>query len=218
MSEQDDLTWFSHFGTEYQVRTVGNNKIVEFKNTETIFDWDNCSVQIARSPLKKLRIFIRGHAYRYSHYNKKVVRPTFLLSIDIDSITPPIEDDYQIGSERKNLKSLHYKQYRRYVFELDNKYWIWEWKKNYDDIKQSKVYLIYGQIMEYLDNLSQKKVENPTLIAATFPHIDKDLIPAIYQPAIDQLKNFVREIHCSKTSDNRNLFLLKFRSCSIMSN
>ena len=63
--------------------------------------------------------------------------------------------------------------------------------------------------MEYLDKLSQKKVENPTLIVEAFPHTDKDLIPAIYQPAIDQLKNFVREIHCSKTSDNRKLIFIE---------
>ncbi len=113
MSKRDGLIWFSHIGTEYEVKAIGNKKSVEFKNAEKIFDWDNCTVQIARSPLKKLRIFIRGHAHRYSDYNKKIVRPTFLLSIDIDSITPPAEDEYQIGLERKDLKSLHYRPFRR---------------------------------------------------------------------------------------------------------
>jgi hypothetical protein len=203
-----DLTWFSHLGTEYEVRVIGHSRFVELKNEVKVFDWDNCTVQVARSPLKKLRLFIRGHVCRYSDYNKKIVRPTFLLSIDIDSITPPTEDKYQIGSERKDLKSLHHKRHRRYVFGLDNRHWIWEWSKNYDDIKQSKVYLIYRQMVEYLDNLSERPTENSNLIAASFLHTDKDLIPVIYQPAIDQLKNFVREIHCSKIAyDDKHFFI-----------
>ncbi len=207
MSPGTDLTWFSHLGTEYEVRVVGHNKFVELKSEENevkVFDWDNCSVQMARSPIRKLRLFVRGHVYRYSDYNKKIVRPTFLLSIDIDSIAPPTEDEYQIGSERKDLKSLYHKRYRRFVFGLDNRYWIWEWSKNYDDIKHSKVYLIYIQMVEYLNNLSERPAENSNLIAASFLHTDKDLIPALYQPAIDELKNFVREIHCSKISYDDN--------------
>ncbi len=208
MSIGDNLTWFSHIGNEYEVSAVGNKKIVEFRSTEKIFDWDNCSIQITRSPLKQLRIFIRGQAHRYSDYHKMIVKPIFFLSIDIDSITPPTEDEYQIGMERKDLKSLHSRHFRRYVFALDGRYWIWEWKKDYADIKQSKVYLIYKKILENLDNLIQKKVENENLIVAAFPHTDNDLIPAIYQPAIDQLKNFVREIHCSKISDdNKPIFI-----------
>lgn len=132
-----------------------------------------------------------------------------MLLIDIDSITPPTEDEYQIGQERKDLKSLHNKRYRRYVFNLDNRYWIWEWRKNYADIEQSKVYLIYRQMVEYFDNISERMVESSNLIATSFPHTDKDLIPAIYQPAIDQLKNFVREIHCSKISNDSNHFIIE---------
>ncbi len=197
-------------GTEYEVRKVGNHKFVELKNAERIFDWDNCTVQIAPSPLKKLRLYIRGYANRYSDYHKKIVKPTYMLSVDIDSITPPPnEEEYQIGVEREDLKSLQHKRYRRYVFGLDNRYWIWEWNKNYADIKQSKVYSIYSQMIEYLDNLSQKMVQNPNVISALFQHTDKDLLPTIYQPAIDQLKNFVREIHCFETFGDSNLTFIE---------
>ena len=111
---------------------MGNKKVLEFKNTEKILDWDNCSFQIGRSPSKKLRIFVRGHQHRYSDYKKKIVRPTFLLTIDVSSISAPVENKYEIGPERKNLKSLHFKQYSRYVFQLDDSYWICEWKKDYE--------------------------------------------------------------------------------------
>ena len=208
LNKQHNLTWFSHLGEEYEVRDKVYKKIIQFKDTEKTFDWDNCSFQIARSPAKKLRIFIRGHQHRYSDYKKKIVKPTFLLTIDVNSISTPTEDKYQIGAERKDLKSLHFRQYSRYVFQLDNRYWIWEWKKNYGDIKQSKVYAIYEQIKSYLDNIFQHERVNPDTILATFPHDDKEMIPVIYQPAIDQLKNFVREIHCSKISDdNKCIFV-----------
>ena len=118
------------------------------------------------------------------------MRPTFLLTIDVNSISTPTEDNYQIGPERKDLKSLHFRQYSRFVFRLDNSYWIWEWKKNYGDIKQSKVYAIYEQIRLYLDNRLQDERVNPDTILATFPHDDKEMIPVIYQPAIDQTQKF----------------------------
>jgi hypothetical protein len=209
LSTETELIWLSHLGTEYEVSTVGKKRFVKLKNEAKTFDWDNCTVQISRSPLKKLRLFVRGHSHRYSDYKEKIVRPTFFLTIDIDSITQPTESEYQVGIERKELRSLHHKRYRRYVFGLDNRYWIWEWSKNYDDIKQSKIYLIYTQIIEYLENLHKKPSENTNLITASFLHTDKDSVPAIYQPAIDQLKNFVREIHCCKIFYDEKCFFIE---------
>src|SRR5206468_7734042 len=163
---------------------------------------------MAHSPIKKLRIFIRGHENKYSDYNKKIVRPTFLLVIDVDTIAVPEEQDYQIGSERKDLKTLHSRTFSRYVFQLDNDYWIWEWKKNYSDIKQSMIYRIYEQIKTLLSNPPEKEVENGSIMAIPpFLHDDKDPLPVIYQPAIDKLKNFVREIHCWKTRDDRGEYI-----------
>lgn len=192
----ENLVWFSHMGTEYEVKKIGDKKIVEFEKTK-IFNWDNCSIQISRSPVKKFRMFVRGHQHKYSEYNKKIVRPTFLLIIDIDSITTPYEELYQIGSDRKDLKSLQRRSYPRYVFRLDG-YWIWEWKKKYTDIKQSNVYSLYKRITTLLDDTIDNKVELDSIIVEKLPHDEKGVIPVIYQPAIDKLENFVREIHCSK--------------------
>jgi hypothetical protein len=139
-------------------------------------------------------MFIRGHQHKYSEYNKKIVRPTFLLIIDIDRISTPFEELYQIGSDRKDLKSLQWKTYPRYVFRIDG-YWIWEWTKKYSDIKQSNVYSIYKQITAFLDDIIDNG-ESHNIIVETLPHDEKGVLPAIYQPAIDKLDNFVREIHC----------------------
>jgi hypothetical protein len=192
----ENLVWFSHVGTEYEVREINDRKVVEFEKTK-IFNWDNCNIRISPSPVKKLRMYIRGHQHRYSEYNKKVVRPTFLLIIDIDSISTPYEDLYQIGSDRIDLKSLQSKTYPRYVFRIDD-YWIWEWKEKYRDVKHSNVYVIYEQIKAFLDHTIDYKEGTDNIIVQVLPHDERDVLPVIYQPAIDELENFVREIHCSK--------------------
>jgi hypothetical protein len=204
----ENLVWFSHTGTEYAVNEVGGNKIMEFKKTK-IFDWDNCSIRISRSPVKKLRLFIRGHQHKYSEYNKKIVRPTFLLIIDVNSVSKPYEESYKIGSERKHLKSLQSRNYPRFVFRLDNGYWIWEWKKKYSDIKQSKLFAIYEQINALLDDSIDHEVGPDNIIVEATPHDEKGILPAVYQPAIDKLENFVREIHCSKGSDEDNRIFIE---------
>jgi hypothetical protein len=215
LNNQNNLIWFSHRGAEYEVKEMGDKKIVEFTNRVKTFDWDNCTIQIAHSPIKRLRIFIRGHENKFSDYNKKVVKPTFLLAIDIDTIVMPTEQSYQIGSERKELETLHSKTFSRYVFQLDNDYWIWEWKKNYSDIKQSVVYGIYEQITTFLSNPPKQQLESGSIIAVSpVLHDDKDPLPVVYQPAIDELKNFVREIHCCETQDDRG----KYIEVSIMFN
>ena len=199
----ENLVWFSHIGTEYEVKGNGNKRIVEFEGPK-IFNWDNCSIRISKSPFKKFRMFVRGHQHRYSEYNKKIVRPTFLLIIDIDSISLPYQEPYHIGSERKDLKSIQYKSYPRYVFRLDS-YWIWEWKKKYTDIRQSKVYSIYKQIIAFLDNKIDQ-VEFDNIIVEALPHDETGgVLPVVYQPAIDKLGNFVREIHCSKHDWNNRI-------------
>lgn len=192
----DNLVWFSHVGAEYEVRQIGDKKFVKFEE-DKIFDWDNCNIRISESPVKKLRVFIRGHQHKYSEYNKKIVRPTFLLIIDIDSISEIYEEPYQIGSEREDLQSLQSKRYPRYVFRIDD-YWIWEWRKKYGDIKESKVYRIYEQIKAFFDGTIDSKDGTDNIIVEASPHVEKGVNPVIYQPAIDKLENFVREIHCSK--------------------
>ena len=207
MEKQINVAWFSHKGSDYDVKLLSNKEFVEIADSEKIIDWDNCNFLLARSPSKKLRLFIRRNRRTYSEYNKKIVNLTFMLSIDVNSISAPIEENYHIGPEKKDLRSLQFRSYPRYVFQLDNTYWIWEWKKNYDDIKQSKIYKIYLEIKSYLDTLSEQEHNYRNVIPATFPHEDRQIIPVIYQPALDGLKNFVREIHCWKTHDDRGEYV-----------
>ena len=197
--KMENLVWFSHFGTEYEVKEKDDRKVVQLKGTK-IFNWDNCNIQISPSPVKKLRIYVRSYQHVYSKYKRKIVRQTFLLIVDVDSISMPYEDLHQIGSDRESLKSLQNRTYPRYVFKIDD-YWIWEWKKTHD-ITQSSVYVIYERIKAYLDHPTNHKGAD-NIIVHDSAHHDRDVIPVIYQPAIDALDNFVREIHCSRYEDNK---------------
>jgi hypothetical protein len=199
----ENLAWFSHVGTEYEVKDEENKKIVEFEGPK-VFNWDNCTIRISKSPFKKFRLFVRGHQHKYSKHNKKIIRPTFLLIVDIDSIGSIYEEPYHIGSDRKDLKSIQWKTYPRYVFRLDN-YWIWEWKKKYTDIKQSNVYSIHEQIKTFLEGRSNHE-EYDNIIVEALPHDEiRGVLPVVYQPAIDKLENYVCQIHSSKDEVNKHI-------------
>lgn len=77
-------------------------------------------------------------------------------------------------------------------------------EKKYNDIKQSNVYSIYKQINSFLDSTIDHMYPDNIIVEA-LPHDEMGVLPVLYQPAIDKLDNFVREIHCSKNEGNNSI-------------
>ena len=83
----------------------------------------------------------------------------------------------------------------RWVLELGEDHWIWEWSKDDDDISTSRTYKLYEEIVS--------EMEKPTLKSDNIFDLQVEMhedliIPVIYQPRVDALKNFVREVHIAK--------------------
>ena len=83
----------------------------------------------------------------------------------------------------------------RWVLQLDDKYWIWEWSQDGVDMTNSAIYRSYQVITN--------EIEHPSKIAdnifdAYVDRQDDRVIPVIYQPSVDTQKNFTREIHCAR--------------------
>ena len=209
--QPNELVWFSHLEKEFQVVNIGLKKFVQWKEEEPpkMWDWDNCMVSRAKALSDgKVRIVIRSKTNRNSDYMGNIpVELRFMLGIDIASISKPYSEPYQLAtSKRKNLPfSAKKTRHKRWVCKLDERYWIWQWSKDGVDMKSSRIYQLYEDIRNFLEDArngqdsvsgSSKKVSNIFRVSLN-ERLD-EIVPIIYQPAIDSLKNFLREVHCAK--------------------
>ena len=209
--------WFSHREKIFQIK---EGKI-EWTDEKKIWNWDHCTITVVKTPQsqeestpKKLRVVVRSNANR-NHANVKVNRPMtlrFMLGFDIDKV-------HEIHSESphqaKNLEedAEEWSDPReRWFFQLDENYWIWDWKDEGTDVTTTNIYKVREEIIRLLSDpdlasssqIFDLKPRSPNdrmvLDYLKSPAEDRKdpIIPIIYQPAVDGLKNFLREIHCSQ--------------------
>ena len=211
-----ELVWFSNLEKEYQVVDIGLKKCFQWKETEPRkrWDWDNCTVSRAKVLSDgKVRIVIRSKTNRNSDYMGRIpVELRYMLGIDIASISEPYSEPYDLASSKRQklpVSAKKNKSHKRWACKLDEKYWIWQWAKKDIDIKSSQVYRLYEDIKGFLEEAQSMKSSNSDHTTSGSNngifkvYLDErgkvdDVVPVIYQPAIDSLKNFLREVHCVK--------------------
>jgi len=86
-------------------------------------------------------------------------------------------------------------QKSRWVLELSNDHWIWDWSNDEDDISKSRVYEFYQEIVGEIDHPTLK---SDYIFDVQIEKHEDLVIPVIYQPRVDTLRNFVREVHVAK--------------------
>jgi hypothetical protein len=209
----DDKFWFSHWTHEYEVKETGPMKKEFFllKNKPQIkMDWDNCTINIATALGDgKIRLVVRSKTDRNSDYmGDKPVQIRFMLGIDVspDSISEVRAEPYKIArdSKRKDLNSLKEEEEReRWVFNLGKEAEVWQWANNNQDMRSSKVFALRERIRKFLD--LPEEPSGGKIFRVKVEQLDK-VIPVIYQPAVDSLDNFLRDVHChiknEQDSDN----------------
>jgi hypothetical protein len=207
-----NLVWFSHLEKEFQVADIGLKKVFQWKENEPrkMWDWDNCTVNRAKVLSNgKVRLVIRSKTNRNSDYMGRIpVELRYMLGIDITSVCEPYSEPYELASSKRKKLPLSAKKrsHERWVCKLDEKYWIWQWAKEGVDIKSSQVYLLYEDIKSFLQEAHSAKNSysdstrsgNNGIFKIYLDERVDEIIPVIYQPAIDSLNNFVREVHCAK--------------------
>lgn len=195
----DELFWFSHKARRYEIEHSGYENIFAWKNNNMVmWDWDRCSLSIGRL-LKngKIRFVVRSKTNRNSEFiGNKPVNIRFMLAIDSGSVQEPWEEEYSISSRRKGLASLAGKKYRRWVFSLDGRYWIWEWARQGKSIKSSRVYKLYEAIRKKFE--APGELHDDSIVSAPIEATTDTVFPVIYQPSVDSLGNFLREMHCAR--------------------
>lgn len=73
----------------------------------------------------------------------KPVELRFMLGFEVSRISEPWTESY---TARKNIPEKKEGPSRRWVFQLDDDYWIWEWAKEGEDIGSSNTYRLYQLI------------------------------------------------------------------------
>ena len=181
--------WFTVKEKKWQVGYFGK---FSWTGKEEFWDSDNCTFSFARTLNNKCLIVVRSNQTIFSSFIGKEVMLRYMLGFEI--LEKPSEPKTEIYTARNNIPDRKEGPKNRWVFQLDDKHWIWEWAQEGVDISNSTVYSLYLEIVNELDH-----PKNPNnIFDLQMDEQEERLIPVIYQPSVDALKNFLREIHCAK--------------------
>lgn len=208
--------WFSQ---RERIYSIVKGKI-EWTDQKKIWNWDRCTVSLVRTPAymegssaKKLRIVVRSNANQ-NQTSIKVNRPMnlrFMLGFDIEKVgeIKCEKPDPEMHSKRSSEIWTGPKE--RWIFQLDEDYWIWCWKEDGVELSSTNIYRIHQDICHHLSNpgtdsfdqifrLEEKSTSDGIVLSHLRSADAKKgrIVPVIYQPAVDGLKNFVREVHCNQ--------------------
>jgi len=185
------LVWFSVKERKWKVGFFGK---FSWTGKMEIFDSDNCMVSLARSGRDgRLIAIVRRTKLQYSRFMKKQIQIRYMLGFEIKA--KPSEPRSEVYAARQNNPKKSERPKSRWVLKLSDDHWIWDWSKDEDDISASRIYEFYQEIVNEIDNPTLKSDNIFDLQIET--HADL-IIPVIYQPRVDTLKNFVREVHVAK--------------------
>ncbi len=188
--------WFTVKEKKWQVGYFGK---FSWTGEENFWDSDNCTVSFARTLNNECLIVVRSSQTIQSSFMEKEVTLRYMLGFEIS--TKPFEPKTELYTARNNIPNRREGPKNRWVFQLDNKHWIWEWAQQGVDITNSTIYSLYNEIVNEMDHPSK----NPNNIFDVQIDVQDDtVIPVVYQPSVDALKNFLREIHYAKGPPNQD--------------
>lgn len=196
---------------------------------EETWNYDKCSISIERTAKDgKLMVVVRSIHERESKVMKNKVKLRYMLGFEVSKFfskdkrarDKPWDEYYTAYENKRNEKTGERKEWqrerlpewhsgKRWVFQLgteeNHDYWIWEWAEEGCDIESSTIYRIYQSINDELTKPT-KSLSNNTFDLELEEKSDEsdDVIPVIYQPAVDSLDNFVREVHCTKPAKSED--------------
>ena len=170
------------------------------------WDSDNCIISFARTLDNKCLIVVRSNQTKRSRFMEKEVVLRYMLGFEISG--NPSEPKAEMYIARNNFPDKREGPKNRWVLQLDDKHWIWEWAQEGGDIANSTIYKIYNEIVNEIES----SFEEWEIISSMCKlNVEDDrVIPVLYQPSVDALKNFVREVHCARDLPTR-MVLMKWR-------
>jgi hypothetical protein len=168
-----------------------------------IWDYPACNISLVRSSDAKLKIIIRRKEKLYSDFRRKNVEIRLMIGFDLERIYKPWRDIYRFR-ENEGEREVIEGPKERFVFQFNDNCWIWEWADKGEKQEDSNIYRLYKLIIEEIsnpsiksDNLFDVRDVEDIVSEAEKEYALKNIIPIIYQPAIDSMKNYVRIVNCA---------------------
>ena len=187
--------WFTVKEKKWKVGYFGK---FSWTGREEFWDSDNCTVSLARTLKDQFLVVVRSSQTKYSRFMEKEVMLRYMLGFEL--LGKPSQPKTEAYTARDNIPSRREGPKDRWVLQLDDKHWIWEWAQKGEDITNSIIYGFYNEIM---NELEYPLIVGDNVLKAQVEVEDDDrVIPVVYQPSVDALKNFVREIHCARGPAN----------------
>lgn len=189
-----DTVWFTVKEKKWKVGFFGKFFWI---GKEELWDSDNCTVSLARTPKDQFLAVVRSSQTKYSSFMGKEVMLRYMIGFEL--LGKPSEPKTEMYIARNNIPNRREGPKERWVLQLDDKHWVWQWSQEGIDIINSTIYRLYQLVISELEHpsLSTNNIFNAQLEVE-----DDRVIPVIYQPSVDALKNFVRELHCAKGPTN----------------
>jgi hypothetical protein len=190
-----DKVWFTVKEKKWKVGFFGK---FSWTGKEELWDSDNCTINLARTLKDQFLVVVRSSQTKYSSFMGKEVSLRYMIGFEL--LGKPSEPKTEIYTARNNIPDRREGPKERWVLQLDDKHWIWQWSQQGKDLANSTIYRLYQEIVNELvhPSLSPDNI----FCNAEVDLEDNRVIPVIYQPSVDALKNFVREVHCSKGPSN----------------
>ncbi|HII06352.1 MAG TPA: hypothetical protein HA349_03250, partial [Methanotrichaceae archaeon] len=176
------------------------------------WDWNNLTtVDLVRTRDGTKRLVLRRKEEIHTENGRPDIRKEggydanlrYMLGINIDAEPGDIECDYytaRVYDHYKNRWNLIGPK-KRLSFQIGDKAWLWQWadekceptSNTETSTEETKI----GGIHKYIKDT----ISSDALVYTNIFNLDvgahHECSPIIYQPAVDGMKNFIREIHCS---------------------
>ncbi|MDH3677383.1 MAG: hypothetical protein OEQ12_03685 [Nitrosopumilus sp.] len=206
--------WFTHSG--YVWKEMGPWKphmknTPEFTNQKESWSWDNCNFSAVKESEQKIRIIVRSNDKVKITSGKNDTSET-IINFTYDFITsaiPKIETgEFTIPFNQHQKK--HNLSGKRLVLKLKREpdgdiCEIWEWVTD-SASELEKIHRELEKITNSTVHSKEVKIESevPAVPISTEP--ERHVFPIIYQPAIDTVKNYLRQVHICPLKENPDMF------------
>jgi hypothetical protein len=200
--------WFSYRERRWDVKKElegwVNNKSKFFWTGEVeVWDYPACCISLVRAADEKLKIVVRRKKPEHSDFLDKYIEIRRMIGFDLEKVYKPWTETYT-ARENEGNREVIAGLAERWVFQFNEKCWVWEWAKEGQLLEDSHIYRFYKSICEEISTPSLKcdNIFDVNDVIDIDPESEdgitpRDIYPVIYQPAVDCMKNFVRYVHCT---------------------
>ncbi len=194
--------WFSKLESNFSA-DYGQFRWTEEQRT---WDWDNLTTaDLVRTKDGMKRLVLRRKGEIHTRYGRPDLPEKegsdaslrYMLGININDGLEDIKCDYytaRVYDHHKNRWNLIGPK-KRFSFQIDDNAWLWQWADEGCELLgvagNKKIKEIHDYLKNNINNLDYTNLFNLDVDA------NHKCGPVIYQPAVDGMKNFIREIHCS---------------------